>query len=346
MTRWKVVLLILTIAQTANAQGFGGGKCEIGLQRLRPTPLMMVGPIEVSVSLGTNVNRPMVGDASQAIEKGLLAGDPSLNRSAGPPRTQIEVRSDLKTTIQARTRSVPTTRTRTITVYNPQTKQNEMQIVEEVVEVATAYSTVDGNLDISWTARDPVTQRLLLSDQTSAFSAHDDFYPGQGSLRSAEITIINQLSNALSETALKSIAARLIPAPEDVAVVLSKIKSDNGCKLAKAGDWQGAQSFFEGLAPASNQKDEAYRVYNIGVSEEALAYQTGAKGDFQSSVDHLHRAAERLASALGRNAGEKVFVAAQARIEMSLGYYTALLKHKKDNESIAASSPRAPARRE
>jgi hypothetical protein len=339
ITPWKATFLVLAIATSGNAQGFGGGKCEIQIERLRPPAVMMLGPIDVSVNLGRNVNEVMAGDAKGQIEAMLRAGDPSLNRAGGPVRTRIEVSTDLKTLIQARTRQVPTTRTRTITVYNPQTKQEEQQIVEEVVQVDTSYSTVDGQLSILWTAREPVTRQLLLSDETNVFSSHDDFYPEQNSLRDAEIVIINQLSDLVAETAIKSIASRLEPKAEKLTVSISKIRSDMGCKLAKAQEWQDALGFFEKLTPSSNQKDDSYRIYDIGASEEALAYEAGARQDFQASLDHLNRAAQRISEALMHNPGEKVFAAAGMRIEVSHDYYTALEKHKSDNDRIAQPSP-------
>ena len=66
------------------------------------------------------------------------------------------------------------------------------------------------------------------------------------------------------------------PQVETLKVMLGKVgdKLKPGIQLAEHGDWQGALNAWNAVSPFDEPKAEAYRVFNLGVANEALAHQS------------------------------------------------------------------------
>jgi tetratricopeptide (TPR) repeat protein len=126
-------------------------------------------------------------------------------------------------------------------------------------------------------------------------------------------------------------------------VYLAKGKKalDEGNKQAEAGLWQRALETYETAPPMSKPVDDAYRLYDIGVAYEALAY---AAEDEQSAMKFLDEAAINYGKAIDAKPAEKYFLEPQKRIETAIAHYKEL-EEQKHSKFVAesASAPKAPA---
>jgi len=122
---------------------------------------------------------------------------------------------------------------------------------------------------------------------------------------------------------------------ETIEVFLAKKSGpiDEGDKQAEAGLWQRALETFETAKPMSKKEDDAYRLYNIGVANEALGY---AAEDPKSAMKFLDEAAINYGKAVDDKPSEKYFLEPQKRIETAIAHY------RKLEEARNAPPPEAP----
>jgi tetratricopeptide (TPR) repeat protein len=118
------------------------------------------------------------------------------------------------------------------------------------------------------------------------------------------------------------VAARLVNTNERVEVYLARgsmFEEDN--RYAEAGQWTKYVEAMETMTPLPNADDDSYRLYNIGVGDEALGYKAetpaAAKGDFEKAVIQYRKAGEA-------NPHEKYFIEPVNRIEIALEHYKKL----------------------
>jgi tetratricopeptide (TPR) repeat protein len=152
-----------------------------------------------------------------------------------------------------------------------------------------------------------------------------------------------ELRSKLLNEAVHQIAQHLVNTNETVEVYLAKGKKalDEGNKQAEAGLWQRALETYETAPPMSKPVDDAYRLYDIGVAYEALAY---AAEDEQSAMKFLDEAAINYGKAIDAKPAEKYFLEPQKRIETAIAHYKEL-EEQKHSKFVAesASAPKAPA---
>jgi tetratricopeptide (TPR) repeat protein len=130
------------------------------------------------------------------------------------------------------------------------------------------------------------------------------------------------------------VAARLVNTNERVEVYLARgsmFEEDN--RYAEAGQWTKYVEAMETMTPLPSAEDDSYRLYNIGVGDEALGYKAetpaAAKADFEKAVIQYRKAGEA-------NPHEKYFIEPVNRIEIALEHY------KKLAASPAPKTPAAP----
>ncbi len=118
------------------------------------------------------------------------------------------------------------------------------------------------------------------------------------------------------------IAARLVNTHERVEVLLARGKPfDDANRFAEAGQWTKYVETLETMPPLPNAEDDSYRLYNIGVGNEALGYKaetpSSAKTYFDRAVIDYRKAGEA-------NPREKYFIEPVNRIEIALEHYKKL----------------------
>jgi len=132
-----------------------------------------------------------------------------------------------------------------------------------------------------------------------------------------------QIRQHLEEQIVDQIAPRMVNTDEKVEVPLARGKLDDADKLAVGGLWNRDLETLEQMPPmgGSNNQDDSYRQYNIGVANEALGYQAE---DRASATKFFEDAAIGYGKAIDAKPSEKNFIAAQTRIETAVAYYKKL----------------------
>lgn len=118
----------------------------------------------------------------------------------------------------------------------------------------------------------------------------------------------------------RQVASYLVVTNENVQAMLATGKElENGDKLAESYLWTRALEAFETAPKYQDAKLDAYRIYNIGVANEALAYQAE---NAAVAIKYLEEASTDYGKALNDNPGEKYFLEPQNRIKAALAHYT------------------------
>jgi len=125
----------------------------------------------------------------------------------------------------------------------------------------------------------------------------------------------------LVDRASQRVAARLVNTNERVEVMLARGALDQNNRNADAGQWTKFVETLETMPPLAHLQDDAYRLYNIGVGDEALGYKAespaSAKRYFEQAVMQYRKAGEA-------NPQEKYFIEPVNRIEIALEHYRQL----------------------
>ncbi len=143
-----------------------------------------------------------------------------------------------------------------------------------------------------------------------------------------------QMRQDLLERIAMQITARLVNTDEPVEVLLARGKLDDNNRLADTGLWTRDLETLETMPALPTPQEDAYRLYNIGVADEALAYQAE---DHAAAKKYLEQAAINYGKAIDARPSEKYFLEPQNRIESALAHY----KKLEDREN-AAKQPPAP----
>jgi tetratricopeptide (TPR) repeat protein len=148
-----------------------------------------------------------------------------------------------------------------------------------------------------------------------------------------------ELRSKLLNEAVHQIAQHLVNTSETVEVYLAKGKKalDEGNKQAQAGLWQRALETYETAPQLPKPVDDAYRLYDIGVAYEALAY---AADDEKSAMKFLDEAAINYGKAIDAKPAEKYFLDPQKRIETAIAHYQEL-EEQGHSKVVAEAAPAA-----
>ncbi|HUD56194.1 MAG TPA: hypothetical protein VMR02_13270 [Terracidiphilus sp.] len=146
-----------------------------------------------------------------------------------------------------------------------------------------------------------------------------------------------ELRSKLLTEAVHQIAQHLVNTNETVEVYLAKGKKalDEGDKQAEAGLWQRALETYETAPPMPKPVEDAYRLYDIGVAYEALAY---AAEDEKSAMRFLDEAAINYGKAIDAKPAEKYFLEPQKRIETAIAHYKEL-EEQRHPKVVVESAP-------
>ena len=236
----------------------------------------------------------------------------------------------------------------TITHYEvppPQTSTRSESVLQNghMVQVPKQYYRLIGELEVAYQAKDRKTGKMLDSQNLSA-KYNREFESGTNEATDKSITSKMtdpfkklagkkvedtgapptplELRELLIHQVVSQIASRLVSTDEPVQVLLAHGKQlDSANKLADSGMWQRYLEALETTTPFPDPREDAYRLYNIGVANEALAYQTE---DRKAASTLLQDAAINYGKAIDQRPDEKYFLEPQTRIETAITYYKKL----------------------
>ena len=125
----------------------------------------------------------------------------------------------------------------------------------------------------------------------------------------------------LVDRAAAHVTARLVTTNERVTVFLARGQLDQANRYADAAQWTKFVEELETMPPLTKLDDDSYRLYNIGVGDEALGYKAdtpaAAKRYFEQAVVQYRKAGEA-------NPQERYFIEPVNRIEIALEHYKQL----------------------
>jgi hypothetical protein len=319
-------LTFLVAAPAAFSQGFGSSKKKVTLHRKLPPAAHLSGStIDVQVT-GHNIQSDVSIDLRNTLEAELLKNDRRLSTEEKHPDSVI--------TCNITEYVPPTVQTSTRSTYVPGSKKQNQETV-------TRYS---GMLKIAYTAKDAHSGRTL--DSSNITAKYDDEFNQYGStnkgvteslasqwnkLKHGKFTAdkpptAGDVRDMLFSDAVFQITARLVNTDEPVDVLLARGKLDDADKLAESGLWTRNLEALETMTPFPNREDDAYRLYNIGVAYEALAY---GSEDSNAATKYLQEAAINYGKAIDDKPSEKYFLEPQKRIDTAIAHYKTLREQPK-----------------
>ena len=341
IARWLAAISLLLAAcltSPAFAQGFGSAKKKITLHRkLPPTAHLNGTGIEVQV-ISHNIQGDVASDLKSMLETELIKGDRRLRSEDKHPDSIVvcTITEYAQPMAQSSTRST----------YVPGSKKPQSETV-------TRYT---GILKVAYQAKDAHSGRTLDSENITA--KYDDEFNQNGStsggvtgtlshtwdklkhgkLEGDKPPTAGELRDVLLSNVVSQIASRLVNTEEPVEVLLARGKLDDADKLAEANLWTRNLEALETMTPFPSKEDDAYRLYNIGVAYEALAY---ASEDSKAAQKYLQEAAINYGKAIDDKPAEKYFLQPQNRIDTAIAHYKRLREQPKTVSAADTASASA-----
>jgi hypothetical protein len=314
-------LLVSAPSSPARAQSFGSsmGRKKLTLERKLPPTGHIDGTTVKVVATAKGLQSDIGPDLASTLEAILIRNDSRLRSEDAHPDTLISC--------QVTTYAQPPAQT---------TMQPGVQIGKTPAK-ATPLTRVTGILTVSFEAKDTRTNRSLSADTVTAkfdqeYTATGAQQPGfaasfkhlgdqitKGKQEEDKPPTAAELHSRLIQDAAQQIASHLVTTTEHVEVLLAKGGSlDEANKLAEEKLWTRALEQLETMTPFPQKEEDAYRLYNIGVMNEALAYDAE---DVKKARTYLQEASIDYGKAIDAKPTEKYFLQPQTRIDTALAHY-------------------------
>ena len=334
-------LAVAVIATPVYAQNFGASKTTVRLQRKLPALYRLPGnTIRVRVTAHAD-QADLATDLQGQLQTELMKNDPQLQEEENDPSVTVTCQ------ITSYAHPKPTQRTQPGIGKQP----------------AQAITRITGSLDVAFQAKARDGRTLgsdnvqVNYDQEFDAAGNNVSHGVMGSLANSWHRLRGtsgtdsedmkpptdaELRSLLLDSAVHRMAQDIVNTNETLEVFLAKDKGaiDDGDKLAVAGLWQRALETYETAKPLSKLEDDAYRLYDIGVANEALGYQAA---DPKAAMKFLDEAAINYGKAIDAKPGEKYFLGPQRRIETAIAHYRKLEEAKNAPPPAPAVSAPAPA---
>ena len=322
------------------AQGFGNGKKTVKLQRKLPAAVHLPG---TTINLQATARDSANADVAQSLSD-LLATE--LQKEDKRIRIQKTSADAVVTCLITEFQTPP-----------PQSfTRNEIVLQKgHDLEEPKKYYKVTGSLGVAYQTKDSRGKVLDSDNVTANYSQEFEADTNQASGESFGAKMTGpfkrmagkktgetygpptqvELRQILLTRAVSQLAARLVNTEETLEVPLARGKLDDANHLAEKGQWSRNLETLETMTPFPNASDDAYRIYNIGVAYEALAYQSEDKA---ATKKLLEQAAINYGKAIDAKPSEKFFIEPQNRIETAIAHY----KKLEGGSTVAAKADTPP----
>ena len=326
-------LLAWSPALPARAQNFGSSvaRKKLVLQRKLPPTGHIDGTTIKVVATAKGFQADIAPDLASTLEALLIRNDSRLRTEEEHPDTLINC---------------------TVTTYAQPPAQTTMQPGMQIGKTpakATPMVRVTGILTVSFQAKDARNSKSLAADTVTAkfdqeYNSTGAQQPGfaasfkhlgdqitKGKQEEDKPPTAAELHNRLIQDAAQQIASHLVTTTEHVDVLLAKGGAlDEANKLAEEKLWTRALEQLETMTPFPQKEEDAYRLYNIGVMNEALAYDAE---DVKKARTYLQEASIDYGKAIDAKPTEKYFLQPQTRIDTALAHYKTI------GDQAAAKAP-------
>ena len=310
-----VALAVCALAGThADAQfrrGMLADSVEINLFPATPPALLLpAGSFQVEVKNQSTGPARLLAQLDEAITRQMAENDSRLQVAEGKPQLQVVATLTEWTLSRSRgTRYVSETRqigTKQVTDKNGKTR------TEPVYEYGRNKPTV---VDRGAAAVRVEVRRgsQVLADETARITFFEDRLAEEGPPPASEV------EDAMLDRSASKAAGLVTPARESVRVMLARSDEvDRLNDLARSRKWNEWRAALQETRPHRDAKKDAYRLHNIGVACEAMAYEATSEEDTERL---LREAASFVQQAANGKKDEKYFGEAVTRISnSSLGY--------------------------
>lgn len=147
-----------------------------------------------------------------------------------------------------------------------------------------------------------------------------------------------EVRQTLIKDVAMQIASRLVNTQETVNVYLARGNGlDDADTLLENKQYTRALENLDTMPPLGKADDDAYRLYDLGVANEALGYQAE---DVNKARKYLQEASIDYGKAIDAKPAEKMFLEPQNRIDTALAHYKVLSDEaNRRNAKAAAAAP-------
>jgi hypothetical protein len=302
-----------------SSQGSSGRKTVIDV---RTSPgVFLPGPTLMIQVISSKPITPQVPEfLQQTLERTLLRNDPRLRAATTAPDTSILctiIEFSLSPGVETRTKQEYQS-TGFTTVTDPVTGVSRTEDQFSYVDVPYRALVLEGRMSVRCDVTDGASRILLHSDRFDVLYT-DAREVGAGA---QSVDDQNSIYLKLADKAAGLILAQLSPRVySDVVALVSGRLKDAGT-LMHSGLWSEARTLLTTMPAFKDPKDDAYRLYGIGLADEALAYKSL---DYSEKKRNLELAVGNYRRATELKPTEDIFWAPRNRAELVLWQTKALV---------------------
>ena len=317
-------------ASEALAQGFSnmlGGKKEATLKR-KLAPYVMIKNKRIKIVAEAQGNTPK--DIAEVLKTKFVA---DVQKDLGYIVDEDNPETILKFTV---------------TTFDAEVRPGTRQSGSNTVP----FTMVNGNVEVSYQALEAQSNAPLDSENlVESFKKEYSSPVNADSVALRKIPILggipttkstgssaapsqSELRNNLINGIVKQMAQRAAPVEERFSVKLPKGKFEDLSKVALTQSWGKVLEGAESMEPLPKEKDDSYRHYLIGLSNEALAYE---QTNNDAARDYLFRARKAYEDARAKNAGEEEYIQPWTRVDKALAQYEKIKRQAEEYRNYLAS---------
>jgi len=313
------LVVVLSVAATASAQfrrGIFAETAEITLSPIVPPALLLPpGTVEAQVQNTSPAPARVVDRVRELLGRQLTDNDSRLN--VVPSGGDFVVTATVTEWSESR---------RSSTKYVSEQRQIGTKQVRDKdgrykTEPVYEYGHNEPSVVISGAAglRIEVKRRAggaPLADESARYTVQEEHLVNAGPPSRAAV------EDMLIDNAVRRAAGRVSPGREPVRVLLARSDEvDDLNDIARNRRWQEWLSALESLKPHRDRKKDSYRLHNLAVAHEAIAYESNEVEDQSTRLSLANRL---VLQAVQQNPNEKYVVDAGARIQQSVASYARL----------------------
>jgi hypothetical protein len=274
----------------------------------QPETLLPTGTIRVELKNGSSAPARIIDQLQSGLSRQLAENDSRLRVS---PQAQYVVTATVtEWSIRRRTGSKYVSQQRQIGTHQVKDKNGNIRY-EPTYEYGHNEQTLvhDGSASIRLEVVQQSTEARL-DDITAHITYFDE------TVRTQSPPTEDAVENAMVDRAVSDAAAKLTPARRETRVLLARSDEVEPFNpLAHQRKWADMKAALEKLTPHKDAKKDAYRLHNLGVAHEAMAYEAHDRANARAE---LQEADALLARAVAAKKDEKYFVESSQRVSSSL----------------------------
>lgn len=306
-------LLLASSVVQVQAQGFGFKKNKTVIRYRWPATIYFpAATFTVNLTSQGRLSPRLLGHLKETLEKMIQARLPGSTPTPDRPETVINlniIELAAASSLAPRTRSeYQATGTRTIT--NPDTNMSETVTDFGYVDIPYTAVIEQGVMSVDYGIEDADSGLVFDRDRLSSNylqEFQEGYAPG---LNAVELELAYQI--------IREVIYRIAPRNETVEVVLPKGGLSQTSRLQKSGLWSQAVAKLEAMPAFKSPKEEAYRLYSLALSREAMVFTTD---DLATIRERLERVVELYRNATGLYPKEDYFWQNRNRAEWALYLY-------------------------